>query len=72
MRKVNLTDIIPGDTIIDRAGKIITIARSDIADCPFMGRSLRGDTYSLGYEPVIRLDPHDLLDQDNQDTPHNA
>ena len=46
-----------GDTILHN-GEVKTLTQDWIRWCPFMGRSIWGDTYRLGYKPatlVVKL-----------------
>jgi hypothetical protein len=48
--KVNIRKIQAGDTIIFQ-GKEKTVCAKDIRECPFMGRSIFGDSCLLGRNP---------------------
>lgn len=54
--RVHITLIRVGDTII-RDGVEKTVSGTDLKKCRFMGVSIFGDTYNLGYKPVIRVKP---------------
>ncbi|HBE9085315.1 TPA: hypothetical protein KNG82_002188 [Escherichia coli] len=47
----HINDIKPGDTVL-RDGKLLTVTEKDINDNCFIGRTLFGDSYNLGYAPV--------------------
>ena len=51
-KKVHISTINQGDTVIHR-GQLMTVGKSDIRYSSFMGWTLFGDSYKLGYEPVI-------------------
>lgn len=51
----HITDIRQGDTVM-HDGAMRTVSGNNIGRCPFMGRSLFGDTYKLGTELVQRVD----------------
>lgn len=51
-KKVHISTINQGDTVIHR-GHLMTVGKSDIGYSSFMGWTLFGDSYKLGYEPVI-------------------
>jgi len=44
-----------GDTILCKDNKIRTIGNSNIKYSEFMGRTLWGDSYKLGYDLVKRV-----------------
>lgn len=50
-RKIHISDVRPGDTVI-HDGALRTVSRSDIRRSEFMGVTLFGDCYRLGYKPV--------------------
>ncbi len=47
----HINDIKPGDTVL-RDGELLTVTARDINDDCFMGRTLFGDSYNLGYNLV--------------------
>lgn len=47
----HINDIKPGDTVL-RDGELLTVTAKDINDDCFMGRTLFGDSYNLGYTLV--------------------
>lgn len=49
---VNKKDIAVGDTILCKDGVIRTVCSSHIVSDSFMGLTIFGDSYSLGYEKV--------------------
>lgn len=51
IEKRHINDIQPGDTVL-RAGELWTVTSGDIKDDTFMGRTLFGDSYNLGYNLV--------------------
>lgn len=51
---VNINDIKIGDTVL-HDGKPMTVGNENIKQSTFMGRTLFGDSYHLGYKPVVRL-----------------
>ena len=55
VRQTHISEISVGDTILCPDGRIRTVGKRDIHHCPFMGRSIFGDTYQLGYSPVLRV-----------------
>lgn len=52
---VNKNDIQVGDIIICKDGAMRTVCRNNIKYDSFMGLSIFGDTYRLGYEPVTKV-----------------
>lgn len=52
--KVHISRIRVGDTIIHE-GVMQTISGNNIKTCPFMGTTLFGDSYHLGYKLVTRI-----------------
>ncbi len=56
-QKVHISKIRVGDTILHN-GVMTTISGNNIKRCPFMGISLFGDTYNLGYKLVTRINIH--------------
>ena len=52
IKKKDITDIMAGDTIIDKEGKMRTVTGKDIKHKTFMGSTLFGDSYRLGTEKV--------------------
>jgi hypothetical protein len=51
--QVHIDDIRIGDVIMVN-GRERTLCAKDIKSCLFVGRTILGDSYSLGYKPVIR------------------
>ncbi|MCH4755791.1 hypothetical protein ML339_24035 [Escherichia coli] len=51
IEKCHINDIKPGDTVL-RDGELWTVTSRDIKHDAFMGRTLFGDSYNLGYNPV--------------------
>ena len=47
----HINDIKPGDTVL-RGGELWTVTQRDIKHDSFMGRTLFGDSYNLGYNLV--------------------
>lgn len=54
--EVHISQISAGDTILCPDGTVRTVCNKNIHRCPFMGRSILGDTYQLGCKPVLRVD----------------
>lgn len=54
MEKVHISQIKSGDAILHN-GKVKTVCNRTIKNCSFMGKSLFGDTYNLGYKLVTRI-----------------
>jgi hypothetical protein len=52
--KVHISQINVGD-IIFHEGEEKTVCANNIKDCPFMGRSLFGDSYNIGYKLVTKI-----------------
>jgi hypothetical protein len=52
--QVHISKIRVGDTIL-RDGVMTTISGNNIKNCPFMGTTLFGDSYNLGYKLVTRI-----------------
>lgn len=51
--KKHISTIRPGDTVLHN-GVLETVSRRDIKRDDFMGITLFGDSYHLGYKPVLR------------------
>ncbi|EIK2434374.1 hypothetical protein LJZ24_004659 [Escherichia coli] len=51
IEKRHINDIKPGDTVL-RDGELLTVTARDIKHDSFMGRTLFGDSYNLGYNLV--------------------
>ena len=54
IKEVHISEIRPGDTV-EHNGAICTVCRNNIKTGGFMGRTLFGDSYSLGMKPVRKL-----------------
>lgn len=52
--QVHISKIRVGDTIL-RDGVMTTISGNNIKTCPFMGTTLFGDSYNLGYKLITRI-----------------
>lgn len=52
--KVHISRIRIGDTILHN-GEIKTVSGNNMKRCPFMGVTLFGDSYSIGYKLVTRI-----------------
>ena len=52
--KVHISNIRAGDTIMFE-DKMTTVSNSNIKYCSFMGITLFGDSYNLGYKLVTRI-----------------
>jgi len=50
-KKIHISDVRPGD-IVNHNGAMRTVSQSDIRRSEFMGVTLFGDCYRLGYKPV--------------------
>lgn len=53
-KKVHISEIKSGDAIIHN-GELVTVSSSDIRYCKFMGVTIRGDSYNLGYKMVTKV-----------------
>ncbi len=51
IEKCHINNIKPGDTVL-RGGELWTVTSRDIKHDAFMGRTLFGDSYNLGYNLV--------------------
>ncbi len=51
IEKRHINDIKPGDTVLI-GGELRTVTSRDIHRDSFMGTTLFGDSYNLGYNPV--------------------
>ena len=49
---VHKEEIIPGDTILCKDGLLRTVCKNNIHRDSFMGLTIFGDSYKLGYEKV--------------------
>lgn len=54
-REVHKSEIRHGDTIRHN-GHEMTVSKSDIRHDPFMGKTIFGDSYKLGYQKVVLLE----------------
>jgi|14BtaG_2_1085337.scaffolds.fasta_scaffold21476_3 hypothetical protein len=54
INKKHISKVCSGDTIFHQ-GEIKTLGDRWISHCPFMGKSIWGDSYHSGYKPVIVL-----------------
>lgn len=52
--QVHISTIKAGD-IVKHNNKEMTASNNDIKNCHFMGVSLFGDSYHLGYKPVTKI-----------------
>ena len=52
--QVHISTIKAGD-IVKHDDKEMTVSSNDIKHCSFMGVSLFGDSYHLGYKPVTKI-----------------
>lgn len=51
---IHISKLRVGDTILHE-GKEKTVSGNNIKRCSFMGISVFGDTYNLGYKPITRI-----------------
>lgn len=54
IENVHISQILAGDTI-EHEGVISTVSNSNIKHSEFMGKTLFGDNYKLGYKLVKRV-----------------
>ncbi len=54
MKQVHISTITGGDTILHN-GEIKTISENNIKHCGFMGKTIFGDSYNLGYKLVTKI-----------------
>ncbi len=54
LHQVHISDVFAADTVFHE-GKVRTVCRSDLKRNTFMGTTLFGDSYRLGYKPVLRV-----------------
>tara|TARA_R110000765_G_scaffold337033_1_gene427372 strand:- start:321 stop:494 length:174 start_codon:yes stop_codon:yes gene_type:complete len=54
MENVHISKINIGDAIL-HDGKVRTVCKDNIKEGGFMGRSIFGDSYNLGYKTVQRV-----------------
>lgn len=52
--KMHISQIRSGDTIL-HDGEVKTVSGTNIKHCPFMGKTLFGDSYHLGHKLVTRI-----------------
>ena len=52
--KTYIANIKPGDCIMEN-GVMVTVSNSHIKRDPFLGTTLRGDSYSGGRKPVLKV-----------------
>ena len=53
LSEVDKSEIREGDAI-SHNGKIMTVCAKDITRCDFFGIKIFGDSYKLGYQPVLK------------------
>jgi len=51
--ETHITDIQHGDTIVEN-GQLVTLSRNYIKNDPFLGRTIRGNSYNGGRKPVLK------------------
>lgn len=54
IEEVHISQITKGDTI-EHNGEISTVSGTDIKHSEFMGKTIFGDSYHLGYKPVRKV-----------------
>lgn len=54
IEQVNINDVVAGD-YIEHNGVIRTVCKNDIKKTEFMGRTIFGDSYHLGYKLVKKV-----------------
>jgi hypothetical protein len=54
MEAIHISEIKSGDAILHN-GEVKTVSNNDIKEDSFMGRTIFGDSYKLGYKKVIRV-----------------
>lgn len=54
MEKIHISQIRLGDSVLHN-GEVKTVCGRTLNNCPFMGISIFGDTYNLGYKLVTRV-----------------
>lgn len=52
--ETNIANIKHGDCIIEN-GVMVTVSSSHIKRDPFLGTTLRGDSYNGGHKPVLKV-----------------
>ena len=60
LSKVHKSQIRAGDTI-SHNGKLMTVGMSDLTLCDFFGIKIFGDSYKIGYQPVLRAAYNDPI-----------
>jgi hypothetical protein len=58
IKEKNIKDVIVGDLILCSDHIIRTVSANNIKKCPFMGITIFGDSYALGYKPVKVFENH--------------
>lgn len=51
--ETHVTDITHGDIIVEN-GELVTVGREYIKNDPFFGRTIRGNSYNGGRNPVLK------------------
>lgn len=51
--ETHISDIHHGDVIVDN-GELVTLSRDYIKSDPFLGRTIRGNSYNGGRNPVLK------------------
>ena len=54
MKKIHISRVRAGDTVLHN-GKQTTVNKENIKYCSFMGLSLFGDSYNLGYKLLTKI-----------------
>jgi hypothetical protein len=54
IKLINICHLMVGDTIIHN-DKLMTVSNSDINRDEFMGITVFGDSYNLGYKPIKKV-----------------
>jgi hypothetical protein len=51
----HINKINPGDLVFHN-GQVRTVSKSNIKNDSFMGKTIFGDSYHLGYKPVMKVE----------------
>lgn len=54
IKEIDIADVVPGDTILHN-GEQKTVTKCNIKRDDFMGVSIFGDSYNLGYKKVKKV-----------------
>jgi hypothetical protein len=60
IKEVHISLITAGDTVLINED-IKTVCKNNLGECPFIGRTLFGDSYQSGHKPVQQVIIHKAM-----------